>query len=293
MKAWLDVLGCPICLGTLVPHGEAGLECITCATQYPVAGGIPSLVRPGDRARLAAWSHGYQLARKADGWCPLSREAALGLPFVSPPGYPALYWQVRRQSFRALLRLLAQEGPRPEAGPVADLGAGNGWLSYRLTRRGYRVVAVDVNADAPFGLAGASPYVEAGYPFLRVQGDLEHLPLRPGRLSLIVLNASLHYCEKLGATLQRAADAVQAGGALIVLDTPTSRRPAAGTGRGDRHLGRDQLDQGLRAAGLRPAWHTVWRGPRWWLHQAASWLGRRQLFWFPVVAAVKGRNSAQ
>jgi SAM-dependent methyltransferase len=211
----------------------------------------------------------------------------LALPFGRPPGYPALYWQVRRESYGVLDNLVSEVGPRARAGVAVDLGAGNGWLSYRLAERGYRVIAMDVNVEAPFGLAGATPYLEADYTILPVQGDLERPPLQAGRTSLLLFNASLHYCDNLGDTLRRGAEALRPGGTMIIVDTPISRRGVPGSGRGDRHLGREELDQGLRAAGLRPSWHRVGRGPAWWVHQAKSRLRREALFWFPIVVAIK------
>jgi hypothetical protein len=41
--------------------------------------------------------------------------------------------------------LLAREGPSPQSGPVADLGAGSSWLGYRLAEAGYRWVRVPRN----------------------------------------------------------------------------------------------------------------------------------------------------
>jgi SAM-dependent methyltransferase len=208
------------------------------------------------------------------------------LPFGSPPGYPPLYWEIRRQSYTALARLLKRQGPPPSVGPVADLGAGFGWLAYRLAKAGYRTLAVDVSLDDAFGLGAARPYVKASRGrLLLLQGDLAHPPLRSGRWSIILFGASLHHADDLEGSLQRAARALLPGGCLFILDAPIAHQPVPGTGRGDRHLGREELEQALLRADLQPYWCSVPRGPRWWLHQLKSLLKQQPLFSFPIVWA--------
>ncbi len=236
-----------------------------------------------DRERLERLGRDYREARLREGMQPLSAQQARALPFGRPPALTPLYWEVRRQSFCAFMALLAREGPSPAAGPAADLGAGNGWLSYRLSQLGYAVVAVDASRDEWFGLGAARALYGPDVPFLTVQGDLEQPPLVPGRMGLIVLNASLHHARDLEGTLSKCAGALRPGGRLVILDTPVSRRPQPGTGQGDRHLGREELSLALRGAGLAIRWLPVRRGRRWWRRQLAAWLRRDRLFWFPMV----------
>lgn len=278
-------MGCPYCQGALRPGRKGGLCCSECGHQFALRGCIPLLLRHEDAARLAGFSGDYREARLRDGWRPLTPEQMLALPYGSPPGYLPLYWEVQRQSYARLRRLLADEGPTPEAGPAADLGAGIGWLGYRLAREGYRVLVVEASLDDAFGLGAAEPYFSAGADFSPVQGDLEHPPLRAGGLALVIFNASLHYARDLDAALMRAARSLRPGGRLIVLNTPIARQPRPGTIRGDRHLGRDELGTALTQAGLRPRWITVRRGPRWWVYQAKAWLKGDARFSFPMVVA--------
>ncbi|MBN1810292.1 MAG: methyltransferase domain-containing protein [Anaerolineae bacterium] len=284
---WLDVLGCPCCHSLLRQEAE-GLVCTDGDHWYPIVDGIPSLVQPEDRARFAQFSLRYREARLREGWQPLTVDQALSLPFGSPPGYPLLYWEVRHQSYRALMRLLAREGPPPQAGPAADLGAGTGWLAYRLAQAGYRVLAVEASLDQDFGL-GATEGYRAGMPewLLPVQGDLEHPPLAYGKTSLIILNASLHYAADLGSTLRQMAAALHPQGRLVILDTPVARRPHPGTGKGDRHLGREELQQALLDAGLSPYWVRIPRTRRWWIRQLKAWAKGEALFTFPMIWACK------
>ena len=244
-----------------------------------------------DVATLAAFSRSYAQARREEGWRPLTATGAQALPYGSPPGYPPLYWEVRRQSYETLMHILSREGPRPEAGPAADLGAGTGWLAYRLAAAGYRVLAVDASTDEDFGLGASTIYWSAARDrFLPVQGDLDNLPLQRGRFSLAIYNASLHYTQDLEGTLRRVAVTLRPGGCLAILDTPIAERPRPGTGQGNRHLGRQELEEALLAAGLRPRWIPVRRGWRWWVYQTKARLKRAARFSFPIVLAYRSAS---
>lgn len=284
---WIDLIGCPYCHGPLGIQDDkrTSVRCQNCARQFPLEGRIPALLRHEDASHLAEFSRRYRAARLAGGWQPMAADQARALPYGQPAGYPALYWLVRRQSFCVLMGLLAREGPSPAAGPVADLGAGIGWLSFRLAQLRYQVVAIEASTDRDFGLGAAERYFLPEVTFVLSQGDLEHPPLQIGTMSLIIFNASLHYADDLEATLRRARLALRPGGRLIVLDTPIARRPRSGTGQGDRHLGRHELEAALLAAGLRPRWIPIRRGLSWWWHRIKALLKRDPLFTFPMIVA--------
>jgi SAM-dependent methyltransferase len=286
MDLW-DAIGCPYCQGRLATTGKpvALLQCAACGQGYALEGRCPVLFRREDHVRLQDFAQKYQEARQSEGWQPPTREQALSLPYSLPAGTPALYWQVRRQSFCALMGVLAREGPTPAHGPAVDLGAGTGWLSYRLAQVGYGVLAVDASRDEDWGLGAAELHYLPQVHFQLVLGDLEHPPLQAEEVSLIVFNASLHYASDLAGTLARAARALKPGGRIIILDAPIARRPSSGTGQGDRHLGQQELEGALLAAGLNPRWIAIRRGSRWWCHQAKAILRRDALFSFPMIVA--------
>ena len=136
MKDWTDVLGCPSCRGALrLVEGE-GLLCAPCGRRYDLRDGTPVLLRAEDAQPAARFAGDYRQDRLKEGWRPIPPEQALDLPFSRPAGYPPGYWQLRAQTWGALSGLLAREGPAPDAGPAADLGAGTGWLSHGWPRRG-------------------------------------------------------------------------------------------------------------------------------------------------------------
>ena len=287
MKAdWLDVIGCPSCQHAL--HFDNGygsaLACHTCSSQYPIQNERPVMLGEGDLEVLTEFNRQYKSRRLKEGWRPLTAEQFLALPFGRPPGYPTIYWQVRRQSYDALRSFLTKQGPLPAMGPVADLGAGNGWLSYNLARCGYRVMAVDSSIEEPFGLGAADSYL-AHKTFLVVQGDLNQPPLQAGKFSLVLFNASLHYAKDLYASLRRTVQALLPEGRVVILDSPMARKPRSGSGAGDRHLGRQELQDVLVAAGLRPHWISIRRGPRWWVMQLSRMARGKSPFSLPMIVA--------
>lgn len=294
MEEWLTLLGCPDCGGALRLQDASCLACRACAAQFPIQSGVPLLLREADRDCLDTYGRQYRAAREREGWTALARDQALALPVKTPPGASELYWSVRRTSYRRLMRVLAQEGPSPADGPAVDLGAGTGWFAYRLAQAGYRVLAVDASLDDAFGLGAAGPYLAASEGrLLLAQGNLEHPPLYRACWSLVVYNASLHYVSDLEATLARAARALVPGGRLIVLDTPVARHPVPGTGRGDRHLGRRELEAALAGAGFSARWLRLVRGPRWWAWRLKACLRGSAPFAFPTVIGERTRAGSQ
>ena len=294
LAEWVETLACPGCGAGLRQESALGLRCAGCGQVFPPEGGIPSLVIGAQRAWASALAVEYRQARLREGWVPVAAEDALALPERCPRRHPRLYWEVRRQSLETLLRVLkvvgaAQPSPTDGRPLAADLGAGTGWLSYRLALAGFRAVAVDASTDESFGIGAAVVYQQAcPGRILAVQGDLEYPPLATATYALVVFNASLHYAGDLEGSVARAARALHPGGFLAVLDSPVEAQPRRGTGRGDRHLGRTELDEALYAAGLGARWIRVRRGPRWWWRQARVWARGHERFEFPIVFAKKG-----
>ena len=166
----------------------------------------------------------YRRIRAADGY--RQREAAYyrGLPEVARDDPQDAVWRIRQQSFRHLCRIvLTRLGRRPLR--VLDLGAGNGWLSHRLTLLGNVCVAVDWLDDPDDGLGAALHYPTT---FTRLQADFDHLPVAAGQFDVVIFNASLHYSANPTATLSNAAKTLVNGGTLVVMDSPVFVRDEDG-----------------------------------------------------------------
>jgi ubiquinone/menaquinone biosynthesis C-methylase UbiE len=138
------------------------------------------------------------------------------LPYLRE-GPLARQWAVRARTFDAFVKHVIEPAGRPLA--VLDLGAGNGWLSYRLARMGHRAVALDIRDDDVDGLGAAAP-LRADVPFGSTHASFDDIPFATRRFDVTVFNASLHYAKDLKAVLAEAARVTRSRGILAVLDSP-------------------------------------------------------------------------
>jgi SAM-dependent methyltransferase len=251
-------------------------------------------------SRLERFGEAYALVRASEGRGSGGEAELLGLPYVSA-GPLAKQWQVRARTFDEFLTRVVQplERRSERSLRVLDLGAGNGWLSARLTRRGHLSVAVDLRTDAVDGLAAAGPF-RRSLPrmFPRVAASFELLPFRTRPFDLVLFDASLHYAEALGPTLAEAARVTVPGGCVAILDSPFYRRAASGQAmaaekrrairreHGDladallaveaiEYLTRERLDAAASPLGLAFRRHRV-RYPLWYEARPALAFFRRQ-----------------
>jgi uncharacterized protein YbaR (Trm112 family) len=287
-KDWLELIACPVCQHDLhfINGSDSSLVCQSCGGQYAIWDRIPRLVPAEDLENLIEFNQRYRKMRLSEGWRPMTAEQTLKLPFSQPPGYPGIYWVVRRESFTALKNWLANHGPQPPMGPAADLGAGVGWMSDALARSGFRVVALDSNLDESFGLGAARTYLGRS-DFLIVQGDLNKPPFQDGKFGLVLFNASMHYAKDLTLTLNRTRQALHPEGRVVIMDSPVARMPQPGRGVGGRIFGSQELQDALVRAGFQTQWFPVRRGVRWWIAQGLRLARGGALFSLPIIVAEK------
>lgn len=135
---------------------------------------------------------------------------------------------------------------------VADLGAGEGWLSQLLARRAQKVIAVDNSPKmVAFGRAEAK---KKGIPNLEYRlGDLAAPPLPPHSVDIVILSQALHHAANPQQAVAAAAKLLRKGGRLIVLDLNQHHFDQARELYGDYWLGFSEADlrEWLAAAGLR------------------------------------------
>jgi SAM-dependent methyltransferase len=138
-------------------------------------------------------------------------------------GAHARQWAVRARTFDAFVRCvltpMAREADRPLR--LLDLGAGNGWMSWRATLAGHHAIAVDIRDDDVDGLGASEVYLAAGTSrFERVVASFESLPLVSESADVVAFNASLHYALDLRGAVREARRMVRSGGRLVILDSP-------------------------------------------------------------------------
>jgi len=146
----------------------------------------------------------------------------LALPFEDLTDCNVWQWSIRARTFRFMERnLLPQiEGHPARQCDILDIGAGNGWMSYRLALRGHHLVAVDLLDNDTDGLGAARHYFQVAPAFMRFKAEMDRLPFMPEQFDVVIFNASLHYSEDYGRTLAEALRCLRRGGHLIVADSP-------------------------------------------------------------------------
>ena len=171
----------------------------------------------------------YAAHRQAEGRG-YTGEALLALPYIDS-GPLARQWSVRAKSFEAFMAVLVRPMARRSGRTLRllDLGAGNGWLSYRVALEGHCATALDIRDDAVDGLGAARPFLQrTGGRMRAAVAPFDAIPVEDGAFDIAVFNASLHYATDLGAVLKEAARVVRPGGRLAILDSPFYARDADG-----------------------------------------------------------------
>jgi SAM-dependent methyltransferase len=169
----------------------------------------------------------YAIQRASEGRAHAGAELS-ALPYLER-GPLARQWAVRARTFDAFLartvRPLSRQLGRPLG--VLDLGAGNGWLSYRLAGEGHACTAIDIREDCVDGLGKAGELARRRF-FTRLVASFDALPLADACADVAVFNAALHYATDLRRVLGEAARCVRKGGTIAILDSPFYRRATDG-----------------------------------------------------------------
>jgi ubiquinone/menaquinone biosynthesis C-methylase UbiE len=165
----------------------------------------------------------YRYIRHAEGRGSDDSEYYCALPECPSQDPNARMWAMRAKTYsyfeRRILKPLEMREQRPL--DVLDLGAGNCWLSHRLSLRGHRPVAIDIFADDRDGLRAARHYSQ---PLSVIEADFDHLPFSDQRFDLAIFNAALHYSADYVHTLSEVRRCLRRSGSFVILDSPVYRR---------------------------------------------------------------------
>jgi SAM-dependent methyltransferase len=175
---------------------------------------------------LAQFVREYRTVRRAEGWGSADPAYYRALPYRDLSGRFTEIWRIRARSFDTFVTnvLEPREGLRHSL-RVLDLGAGSGWLAYRLAQRGHRVIAVDLLEDQLDGLGAIRHYTCRVHPMV---AEFDHLPLAIQDVDLAIFNASFHYSTDYAATLRETLRLLRSGGTLVILDSPMYSDPTSG-----------------------------------------------------------------
>ena len=164
----------------------------------------------------------YRHIRHAEGRGSDRSEYYRALPFCDRSDSMSAMWAMRSRTYSYFEKNILQPLESVEQRPldVLDLGAGNCWLSHRLSFRNHRPVALDIFADERDGLRSARHYPK---PFPVVECDFDHLSFPAKSFDLAIFNASLHYSIDYLWTLSEVRRCLRQSGAVVILDSPIYR----------------------------------------------------------------------
>lgn len=237
----------------------------------------------------------YRHIRHAEGRGSEDSAYYRALPFRDLSGRSPAMWAMRAATYsyfeRNILCPIEAQARRPL--DVLDLGAGNCWLSYRLSLRRHCMVALDIFSDSLDGLRAARHYP---HYFPTVQADFAEIPFPPATFDIAVFNASLHYSTDYLRTLAEVRRCLRPSGSFVILDSPIYREREHGVRmveekhadflkrygfRSDALPSIEFIDlatlEALRDA-LRIRWRIFkpWYGLSWHLRPAKAWLQKRR-----------------
>jgi len=205
------------------------LECQLCGLRMRVDLGVVHALPPDRVAYYAGFIANYERVRAAEGRGGEKDEFYLGLPYKDSSGRNSKQWKIRARSYGHLIKHVLNKSSLADGGRILDLGAGNGWMSYRLALAGYSPFAVDLLTNEDDGL-GAAEHYQKHLPmmFPRFRVELTRLPFQNEQFDAVVFNASFHYAEDYAATLREAIRCVRRRGLVVVCDTPWYSREESG-----------------------------------------------------------------
>jgi ubiquinone/menaquinone biosynthesis C-methylase UbiE len=187
----------------------------------------------------------YAVIRHAEGRGSSDPAWYRALPYVDSP-----QWAIRAHSYRyferKLLPTMERETKRPLR--ILDLGAGNGWMSHRLSLRGHRPVALDIFADPLDGLGAVHNYEP---PVPAVIAEFDSLPFAPLSFDLAIFNSSLHYSSDYCRTIAEVQRCLRPSAPFVVIDSPVYQRAEHGRRMREERQAHFERTYGFRSEAAR------------------------------------------
>lgn len=220
---------CPEC-GSKAFSAGSDLLCPAEGRRLAGSEGVLPLMRAESIAAKAPFLDAYRRVRRIEGWGG-AVDYYRGLPFASEGRHRAV-WKIRARSYRGALRAIARRFPEVKqvdewdklALRILEVGAGNGWFSWRMAQAGHYVLATDISLDEEDGLGAVSRYARPGGAhgdrLTRALAEMEDLPLEDAQFDLVVANGSLHYAGRIRDAVSEAHRVLRPGGLFLVLDSP-------------------------------------------------------------------------
>lgn len=216
-----DRLECPHC-GSEIDHGR----CLKCLAQFKPALGVPFFgqyekadilglieisANAPNRSQLRM---SQEFIKETENLCAEFEEASDKELFLNnlPLKGMSAWLPSRHQEWRAFRRLTA--GLELKGKRVLDIGAGQGYDSFRLHLLGADVTAIEFS---PILLAAASE----SFPEIKWAGGFSHaLPFKTGTFDAVFCNAALHHMRDIPTSIAEALRVLKPGGVFISTGDP-------------------------------------------------------------------------
>lgn len=308
-----DFFICPRCQTPLERNFPDRVTCPRDGLEFQKVDGVWHFLLPESEAHYARFIADYEAVRRAEGRGSTSANYYRALPFKDLSGRFQADWRIRSCSFNLLTKnvLTRLQSSLERSLKLVDLGAGNGWLSNRLSAQGDRVIAVDLLINGQDGL-GAWKFYEHG--FIPIQAEFDHLPIMDRFADAVIFNASFHYSENYAESLKEALRVLSPQGLVVIMDSPVYRRSASGEKmvqereeqfrqkygfasdnlQSENYLTYARLKELAQELNLKWKFITPFYGLRWMLNPLmAKVLGRREPARFHLLVARKNSKSSQ
>jgi SAM-dependent methyltransferase len=204
---------CPRCRAELQKKSETELHCLQDGLTFEQKDGTWRFLLPERKSYYSRFIADYETIRRAEGRFSTDTSYYRSLPFKDTSGYFSADWKIRAASYRALESRILPDSHQY----ILDMGAGNGWLSNRLSALGHDVIAVDLLVNPEDGLGAWRNYEN---PFVPIQSEFTRLPIPNNSISMVIFNASFHYSENYEASLSEALRILLQDGKIIIMDSP-------------------------------------------------------------------------
>lgn len=228
-------LRCPECTGSLTVMGYEALgqpreiiQCRECFATLAPERGIWLALRENRRRYFQDFIRNYETVRRAEGRGSADPAFYLSLPYQDRTNRNSWQWAIRVRTYKYIVKTILPTISGKSLS-VLDLGAGNGWLSYRLSCLGHRPIAIDLQTNSFDGLGAAVHYCSAlPRMFPRFQAEVDWLPFQTGQFDCAIFNASFHYSENYCLTLAETIRCLRPGGTVLIADSPSYAREISG-----------------------------------------------------------------
>ncbi len=210
---------CPRCKSKLEESAPSEFCCPQDGLIFQRENGVWRFLLPERESHYARFILDYEAVRRFEGRGSPDLEYYRALPFKDLSGNFMADWKIRAVSYKRLKPLLHS----PQL--IMDIGAGNGWLSNRLSALGHKVMAVDLLVNPEDGLGAWKNYENI---FTPIQAEFMHLPISSQSVDLVIYNASFHYSENYEGTLSEAMRVIQPAGKIVIMDSPVYHHTESG-----------------------------------------------------------------